>query len=98
MESPIAVSGLRKQFGEQTVLNGIDLEVAQGETIAVLGRSGGGKSVLLKLLVGLQPPDAGSVRVAGQEIVGLDRRQLNEVRKKMGFLFQDSALYDSLTV
>jgi phospholipid/cholesterol/gamma-HCH transport system ATP-binding protein len=97
-QSPIAVSGLRKKFGEQAVLNGLDLEVKQGETVAVLGRSGGGKSVLLKLLIGLQPPDAGSVRVAGQEIVGLDRRDLDAVRRKMGFLFQDSALYDSLTV
>jgi phospholipid/cholesterol/gamma-HCH transport system ATP-binding protein len=97
-QPPIAVSGLRKKFGEQAVLNGLDLEVKLGETVAVLGRSGGGKSVLLKLLIGLQPPDAGSVRVAGHEIVGLDRTHLNAVRRKMGFLFQDSALYDSLTV
>jgi phospholipid/cholesterol/gamma-HCH transport system ATP-binding protein len=94
----IAVHGLQKKFGDQAVLNGIDLDVAQGETIAVLGRSGGGKSVLLKLLIGLQAPDAGSVCVDGREIVGVERKQLNEVRKKMGFLFQDSALYDSLTV
>src|ERR1044072_1651086 len=94
----IAVHDLHKKFGEQDVLTGIELAVAEGEAVAVLGRSGGGKSVLLKLMAGLQMPDSGSVRVAGQEIVGLDRKRLNEVRKKMGFLFQDSALYDSLTV
>jgi phospholipid/cholesterol/gamma-HCH transport system ATP-binding protein len=95
---PIAIHDLHKKFGEQTVLDGINFQVARGETIAVLGRSGGGKSVLLKLLIGLQRPDSGSVCVAGQEIVGLDARQLKEIRKKMGFLFQGSALYDSLTV
>jgi phospholipid/cholesterol/gamma-HCH transport system ATP-binding protein len=96
--SPITVKGLRKSFGPQKVLNGIGLEVARGETVAVLGRSGTGKSVLLKLLIGLQRPDSGSVRVAGQEIASLDAKRLNELRKKMGFLFQQSALYDSLTV
>jgi phospholipid/cholesterol/gamma-HCH transport system ATP-binding protein len=64
----------------------------------VLGRSGTGKSVFLKLLVGLQAPDSGSVRVAGEEITGLESRRLNEIRKKMGYLFQQAALYDSLTV
>jgi phospholipid/cholesterol/gamma-HCH transport system ATP-binding protein len=97
-ESAIAVAGLRKSFGSQTVLNGIDLTVATGETIAVLGRSGTGKSVLLKLLIRLQQPDAGSIRIHGREIIGLDFNELNEVRKKVGFLFQQAALYDSLTV
>jgi phospholipid/cholesterol/gamma-HCH transport system ATP-binding protein len=96
--TPVEVRDLRKSFGEQKVLNGISLSVSQGQTVAVLGRSGTGKSVLLKLLVGLQPADAGSVRVAGQEITGLDLRPLNEIRKKIGYLFQQSALYDSLTV
>src|SRR5580692_9802954 len=95
---PVEVKGLRKSFGEQQVLNGISLNVPQGQTVAVLGRSGTGKSVLLKLLVGLQPPDSGSVRIAGQEITGMDLRPLNEIRKKMGYLFQQGALYDSLTV
>src|SRR5580692_10915582 len=95
---PVEVKGLRKSFGEQQVLNGISLNVPQGQTIAVLGRSGTGKSVLLKLLVGLEPPDSGSVRMAGEEIIGLDRRPLNEIRKKIGYLFQQAALYDSLTV
>jgi phospholipid/cholesterol/gamma-HCH transport system ATP-binding protein len=97
-ESPIGIEDLHKSFGAQKVLNGIDLVVAGGETLAVLGRSGTGKSVLLKLMVGLQKPDSGSLRVLGQEIDKLDLGALNEVRKKIGFLFQSAALYDSLTV
>ena len=96
--APVEVNDLRKCFGEQKVLDGINLRVARGETVAVLGRSGTGKSVLLKLMIGLQSPDSGSVRIAGQEITKLDVKQLNEVRKKVGFLFQKAALYDSLTV
>jgi len=94
----VEVRDLRKSFGDQKVLNGVSLNVPQGQTVAVLGRSGTGKSVLLKLLVGLQPPDSGSVRIAGQEITGLEPRALHEIRKKMGYLFQQAALYDSLTV
>jgi phospholipid/cholesterol/gamma-HCH transport system ATP-binding protein len=97
-QTPVEVKDLRKSFGPQKVLNGITLSVPHGQTVAVLGRSGTGKSVLLKLLVGLQPPDSGSVRIAGQEITGLDPHPLNEIRKKMGYLFQQAALYDSLTV
>jgi len=93
-----AVNGLRKRFGEQTVLNGIGFTVAKGETVAVLGRSGTGKSVLLKLLVGLEKPEAGSIQICGQPIPDLKPRELNDVRKKIGFLFQGAALYDSLTV
>jgi phospholipid/cholesterol/gamma-HCH transport system ATP-binding protein len=94
----IAVKALSKSFGAQNVLNGIDLSVARGETVVVLGRSGTGKSVLLKLLIGLQEPDSGSIQVEGQEITGLEGKELNQIRKKMGFLFQQAALYDSLTV
>jgi phospholipid/cholesterol/gamma-HCH transport system ATP-binding protein len=97
-DSPVIVQGLRKSFGKQVVLDGIDLTVEAGETIAVLGRSGTGKSVLLKLLIGLQKPDSGSIRILGQEIAGLEMDALNDIRKKMGFLFQQSALYDSFTV
>jgi phospholipid/cholesterol/gamma-HCH transport system ATP-binding protein len=97
-DAPIVVRGLRKSFGDQKVLNGIDLTVERGETVAVLGRSGTGKSVLLKLLVGLQQPDKGSIQIEGQEMTGLDTDQLNEVRKKIGFLFQQAALYDSMKV
>jgi phospholipid/cholesterol/gamma-HCH transport system ATP-binding protein len=95
---PIVIDNLYKKFGDHTVLNGITLHVKHGETVAVLGRSGIGKSVLLKLIIGLQPSDSGSVKIDGQEITGLDAKQLNEVRKRIGFLFQQAALYDSLTV
>jgi len=95
---PVAVEGLRKSFGAHVVLNGIDLTAARGETLAILGRSGTGKSVFLKLLVGLETPDSGSIRIHGQEITGLAMDHLNTVRKKIGFLFQQAALYDSLTV
>ena len=94
----IVVHDLRKAFGEQKVLNGISFQVAEGETVAVIGRSGGGKSVLLKLLIRLQPADSGSIRIADEEITELAEKQLNEVRKRIGFLFQQAALYDSLTV
>src|SRR5271163_1254097 len=94
----VAVEGLRKSFGTQTVLNGVSLTVKRGETLAVLGRSGTGKSVLLRLVIGLETPDSGSVRIHGQDIAGLTLDQLGEIRMKMGFLFQHAALYDSLTV
>ena len=97
-DKPIAIKGLHKSFGEQTILNGIDLTVEPGENLAVLGRSGTGKSVLLKLIIGLQQPDSGSICIQGQEISGLPMDQLNQIRKKIGFLFQQAALYDSLTV
>jgi phospholipid/cholesterol/gamma-HCH transport system ATP-binding protein len=94
----IAVEDLHKSYGTHVVLNGISLYVGQGETLAVLGRSGTGKSVLLRLIIGLVQPDSGSIRLQGQEISGLSVDQLGVLRKKMGFLFQHAALYDSLTV
>jgi phospholipid/cholesterol/gamma-HCH transport system ATP-binding protein len=94
----VVMRGLHKSFGKEIVLNGIDLTVNSGETLAVLGRSGTGKSVLLKLIIGLQAPDSGSILVHDQEITRLDLEALNEARKKMGFLFQNAALYDSLSV
>lgn len=94
----VAVEDLHKSFGSQKVLNGISLTVRRGETLAVLGRSGTGKSVLLRLVIGLEIPDSGSVRIHGQDIAGLALDQLGEIRKKIGFLFQHAALYDSLTV
>ena len=94
----MVVKGLHKCYGEQTVLNGLDLKVGEGQTVAVLGRSGTGKSVLLRLIVGLQKPDAGTIHIQGQEITGANLEEMNEIRKKMGFLFQHAALYDSLTV
>jgi len=94
----LALEDLHKSFGSQTVLDGISLAVNRGETLAVLGRSGSGKSVLLKLIIGLDKPDSGSIRIHGQDIAGLALDQMGEIRKKMGFLFQHAALYDSLTV
>ena len=94
----VNIKGLRKSFGTQVVLNGIDLRVARGETVAVLGRSGTGKSVLLKLIIGLYKPDSGSIEVQGRDMTHLAMDQLHEVREKMGFLFQYAALFDSLTV
>lgn len=96
--TPVEVKDLWKSLGAQKVLNGIGLQVSLGQIVAVLGRSGTGKSVLLKLLAGLQPADSGSIQIAGGEITHLDLAPLNEIRKKMGFLFQQAALYDSLTV
>jgi phospholipid/cholesterol/gamma-HCH transport system ATP-binding protein len=94
----VAVKDLHKSFGSQKVLDGIDLQVRQGETLAVLGRSGIGKSVLLKLIIGLQKPDSGAVLIQGKDIGELKIKQLDELRKKIGFLFQGAALYDSMTV
>jgi len=94
----VAVEDVHKSYGAQKVLNGVTLTVAQGETLAVLGRSGTGKSVLLRLIIGLAKPDSGSVRIQGQEIADLPLDGMGEIRKKMGFLFQHAALYDSLTV
>src|ERR1700734_965881 len=94
----VVVQGLHKSYGEQKVLNGLDLKVGSGQTVAVLGRSGTGKSVLLRLIVGLQKPDAGTIQLQGQEITGANLEEMNEIRKKIGFLFQHAALYDSLTV
>jgi phospholipid/cholesterol/gamma-HCH transport system ATP-binding protein len=94
----IAVEKVHKSFGSQSVLDGVSLTVSRGKTLAVLGRSGTGKSVLLRLIVGLETPDSGSIRIHGQDIAGLSLDRLSEIRKKVGFLFQHSALYDSLTV
>ena len=94
----IGVENVRKSFGSHMVLNGVSLSVRRGETLAVLGRSGTGKSVLLRIIIGLETPDSGSVRIHGQDIAGVDLDRMGAIRKKMGFLFQHAALYDSLTV
>ena len=94
----VQVQSVHKSFGAQHVLDGVDLQVAQGETLAILGQSGTGKSVLLKLIIGLQQPDTGSIRIHGQEVAGSDMRKMNELRQKIGFVFQSAALYDSMTV
>ena len=87
-----------KTYAGHTVLDGINLHVTRGETLAVLGRSGTGKSVLLRLIIGLETPGSGSIHIHGQDIAGLAMDRMGEIRKKMGFLFQHAALYDSLTV
>src|SRR5712691_5823984 len=97
-DAMIAVRGLVKRIGTEEILCGVDLEVARGETLAIIGRSGGGKSVLLKHLIGLMRPDAGEIWVEGQSITGMSERQLASIRQKVGILFQGSALFDSMTV
>ena len=94
----IEVRQLRKRFGDQQVLDGVDLTIEKGETLVIIGRSGGGKSVLLKHLVGLTHPDSGEVIVDGLDIAHLNERELLAVRRKFGMLFQSAALFDSLTV
>ena len=96
--SMIAVRALAKKIGQQEILRCVDLEVRTGETLAIIGRSGGGKSVLLKHLVGLMKPDAGEIWIEGQNIIGMNERQLGTIRKKVGILFQGGALFDSMTV
>ena len=94
----LRVRGLTKRLGGHEVLRGVDLEVAAGQTLVIIGRSGGGKSVFLKHLIGLLQPDAGEIVVEGENIVGLSERRLAPVRRKVGILFQHGALFDSLTV
>src|SRR6187397_454061 len=94
----IAVRSLQKKIGEQEILRGVDLKISSGETLAIIGRSGGGKSVLLKHMVGLMEPDSGEIWIQGQNIIGLKERQLRAIRKKVGILFQGGALFDSMTV
>jgi phospholipid/cholesterol/gamma-HCH transport system ATP-binding protein len=97
-EAMIVIRGLEKSFGANKVLRGIDLDVHKGENVVVLGRSGTGKSVLIKIIAGLLKPDKGTVKVLGEEVDKLDVKQLQEFRLKIGFSFQNSALYDSMTV
>ncbi|CCH55009.1 ABC transporter related protein [Fibrisoma limi BUZ 3] len=94
----ISIRGLRKSFGDLHVLRGVDLDVYQGENLVVLGRSGTGKSVLIKLIVGLLRPDAGTINVLGQDVDTLTVKELDQLRLKVGFSFQSSALYDSMTI
>ncbi len=94
----IEVTHLRKNFGPNVILEDVSFRVETGESVVIIGRSGGGKSVLLKHLVGLLSPDAGQVAIDGENICGLNERQLLSVRHKFGMLFQGAALFDSLTV
>lgn len=94
----IRVRNLHKAFGANKVLQGFDLDVRRGENVMVLGKSGSGKSVLIKCIVGLLRPERGSIHVLGQDVLALDQEALDRLRVKIGFLFQSSALYDSMTV
>ena len=94
----IRIRGLRKRLGRRSVLDGVDLDIPQGRTVVVMGRSGTGKSVLLKHIIGLMQPDAGQIEVDDEPIVGVPEGDLNRVRKRIGMLFQGAALFDSLTV
>ncbi len=92
------IKGLCKSFGDNHVLKEFNLELLKGESVVVLGKSGSGKSVLIKCIIGLIKPDKGSIHIFGQNIPNLDHDQLDQIRAKVGFLFQSNALYDSMTV
>jgi len=94
----IELQEVHKSFGPQNVLKGLSLQIASGRTTVIIGRSGGGKSVILKHMIGLIRPDQGRVLVGGNDLNIMDDRQLNEVRRRFGMLFQDAALFDSMTV
>jgi len=94
----LAVAGLTKQIDDQQILRGIDLQVASGETLVIIGRSGSGKSVLLKHLIGLMLPTSGEVFIEGRQIVGLKERELLPIRRTVGMMFQGCALFDAMTV
>ncbi|PSR54649.1 ABC transporter ATP-binding protein [Adhaeribacter arboris] len=94
----ISIRGLRKSFDEFDVLRGVDLDLYQGENLVVLGRSGTGKSVLIKIIAGLLKPDSGEINVLGSQVDKLSPVELDQLRLKIGFSFQNSALYDSMTI
>ena len=94
----ITIKDLHKSFGSNVVLDGFDLELYEGENLVVMGKSGSGKSVMIKCVIGLEQPDSGSILVMNQEINNLEQEELDELRTEIGFLFQGSALYDSMSV
>ncbi len=97
-DTVISIRGLKKSFADQQVLRGVDLDLYQGENLVVLGRSGTGKSVLIKIISGLLKADAGSVKILGEDVTTISEQRLQEIRLNIGFSFQNSALYDSMTV
>lgn len=92
----IAIRGLTKSFGAKHVLKGLDLDIYEGESLAVIGGSGSGKSVLLKNIVGILTPDSGSIKIDGEEVVGVSGAARDRINRKLGMLFQNAALFDSL--
>jgi len=97
-ENVITIKGLKKQFGSHVVLDGFDLQLHKNENVVVLGRSGSGKSVLIKCIIGLLEPDEGSIEVFGKDVLAMDHETLDQMRIRIGFLFQSNALYDSMSV
>lgn len=94
----VEIENVSKSFGALVVLDNVSLNIAEGENIVIFGRSGTGKSVLLKCIVRLMEPDSGDIRINGESVLKLSNKKLNELRKNIGFLFQSAALYDSMTV
>ena len=94
----IVVKDLKKSFGEQHVLKGFNFHLDRGETLVILGRSGSGKSVLIKCIIGLMKPDEGSIEVLGNDILSMSLQDMDKLRMRVGFLFQSNALYDSMTI
>ncbi len=94
----ITIRGLKKFFGKNHVLNGFDMDLYEGETLVIMGKSGSGKSVMIKCLIGLETHDEGTINIMGRNMENVTEDELNEIRTEVGFLFQGSALYDSMTV
>jgi len=94
----LKIKDLKKRFGDNHVLNGFNMELYEGENLVLMGKSGSGKSVMIKCLVGLMQPDSGTLEITGKDITKLTQKEFNELRTELGFLFQGSALYDSMTV
>jgi len=94
----IEIKDLRKSYGDNHVLDGFNMTLNEGENLVIMGKSGSGKSVMIKCLIGLEQPDSGSIVVMGKDITQLNREELDDLRTEVGFLFQGSALYDSMTV
>jgi phospholipid/cholesterol/gamma-HCH transport system ATP-binding protein len=93
-----SIRDLHKSFGDRDVLKGVNLDLYESENLVILGRSGTGKSVLIKCMVGLIKPDSGSINILGRDVFKLNSKELNELRLEIGFSFQGSALYDSMTI
>jgi phospholipid/cholesterol/gamma-HCH transport system ATP-binding protein len=94
----IVIEDLRKSFGDNHVLNGFSMKLYEGENLVIMGKSGSGKSVMIKCLIGLLTSDSGTINVMGKDMSTLNRKSMDELRSDIGFLFQGSALYDSMTV
>lgn len=94
----IRIKDLHKRFGDNVVLKGFDMELMEGENLVIMGKSGSGKSVMIKCLMGLMQPDSGTVEIMEERVLEMEHQELDYLRKKIGFLFQGSALYDSMTV